>query len=94
MMKNERNLTVSTARRSYETTQNVPALVLQGIWLQELGFQPGDLAHIECSDGKLTITRQEKKNETSPEAVACIDHYRNLPRKEKRLVMQTLRERW
>ena len=43
--------------RSKEKT--IPAIVMQGEWLRELGFGIGDQIQVECSDGKLTITKAE-----------------------------------
>ena len=43
--------------RSKEKT--VPAIVMQGEWLRELGFGIGDRIQVECSDGKLTIMKAE-----------------------------------
>lgn len=45
----------ASARRWLE----VPQIRLQGLWLQETGFKPGDNLNIQCEDGKLIITRDE-----------------------------------
>ncbi len=34
-------------------------IVMQGEWLRELVFGIGDQIQVECSDGKLTITKAE-----------------------------------
>lgn len=44
-------------RSSYRT---VPQIRLQGQWLEELGFEPGVRMRIECSGGKLVITRVDE----------------------------------
>ncbi|MFW5687511.1 MAG: SymE family type I addiction module toxin [Bacteroidota bacterium] len=36
-----------------------PVLKLQGDWLQELGFSPGDYVNIVASGGRLIIERAE-----------------------------------
>ena len=44
-------------RSTYKT---VPQIKLQGAWLEELGFEPGTEMRIECSGGKLIITRADE----------------------------------
>lgn len=44
------------AKRSVE----IPQIRLQGKWLQETGFKPGDNLNVQCEDGKLIITRVEE----------------------------------
>ena len=46
----------ATARRYIE----IPQIKLQGLWLQETGFKPGDNLNVQCEDGKLIITRVEE----------------------------------
>ena len=38
----------------------IPSIVVQGRWLQELDFKPGDHIKVECDDGTLTIRKAEK----------------------------------
>lgn len=38
--------------RHYKT---VPQIILQGNWLEQAGFQPGDQVTIKVEDGQLTI---------------------------------------
>lgn len=38
----------------------IPQIRLQGKWLQETGFKPGDNLNVQCEDGKLVITRCEE----------------------------------
>lgn len=42
---------------SYKT---VPQIKLTGQWLEELGFTPGAEMRIECSGGRLVITRADE----------------------------------
>ncbi len=65
-MKTNRNIKVYEATvvksnpwglSSYKT---VPQIRLQGLWLEELGFEPGDEMYIECSGGKIVITRADE----------------------------------
>ena len=37
----------------------VPAIILQGKWLEQYGFSTGRFISVECEDGKLTITPRE-----------------------------------
>ena len=43
-------------RAKYKT---IPSIVLQGEWLRELGFEAGDRIRVECSEGKISIQREE-----------------------------------
>ena len=38
-------------------------LQIQGLWLQELGFNIGDPVLVKCEDGKLIITQDASKAE-------------------------------
>lgn len=35
---------------------SIPQIRLQGKWLQECGFEPGNRVHVQCERGKLIIT--------------------------------------
>lgn len=37
----------------------VPGIRIQGKWLAELGFEPGDAVLVQCEDGKIVITKDE-----------------------------------
>lgn len=37
----------------------IPSIRIQGKWLAELGFMPGDAVLVRCDDGKIIITRDE-----------------------------------
>jgi endoribonuclease symE len=43
----------------YETSgfnsKTVPQIRLQGVWLEQCGFEPGMPIRVECENGKLTI---------------------------------------
>ena len=52
--KDFRELTVSEATNYGRRT--APMLRIQGLWLQELGFNVGDPVLVQCEDGKLIIT--------------------------------------
>lgn len=36
--------------------KETPAIMLKGLWLQELGFEIGDYMSVSCENGKLIIT--------------------------------------
>ena len=59
--KDFRELTVSEATTYGRRT--APMLRIQGLWLQELGFNVGDPVLVKCEDGKLTITPDTTKVE-------------------------------
>lgn len=56
-----RELTVSEATNYGRKT--APMLRIQGLWLQELGFNIGDPVLVKCEDGKLIITQDVSKAE-------------------------------
>jgi toxic protein SymE len=37
----------------------VPAIVLKGLWLKDLGFEIGDCISVKCEDGKLIIAPED-----------------------------------
>lgn len=45
----------------YRNGKNVPMLRISGLWLEELGFKPGDFVRIKCEDGQLIINLNEEK---------------------------------
>ena len=54
-----RELTVSeTGGYNYS---RVSEIRIQGKWLAELGFEPGDAVLVRCEDGKIVITKVEQK---------------------------------
>ena len=55
--KDVRELTVSEAC-GYNYSR-VPGIRIQGKWLAELGFEPGDAVLVWCEDGKIVITKDE-----------------------------------
>ncbi len=59
--KDFRELTVSEATNYGRRT--TPMLRIQGLWLQELGFNVGDPVLVKCEDGKLIITPDTTKVE-------------------------------
>ena len=59
--KDFRELTVNEATNYGRRT--APMLRIQGLWLQELGFNVGDPVLVKCEDGKLIITPDTTKVE-------------------------------
>ena len=41
--------------------KTAPMLRLQGLWLEQCGFNIGDPILVKCEDGKLTITLDEER---------------------------------
>ena len=56
-----RELTVSEATNYGRKT--APMLRIQGLWLQELGFNIGDSVLVKCEDGKLISMQDASKAE-------------------------------
>ena len=59
--KDFRELTVSEATNYGRRT--APMLRIQGLWLQELGFNVGDPVLVKCEAGKLIITLDTSRAE-------------------------------
>lgn len=55
--KADRTLTVSSIG-GYQRN-DVPALRINGLWLEDIGFHTGDKISVHCEDGKITITKLE-----------------------------------
>lgn len=55
-----RVLTVSGVYTGVPSSKPVPALKLQGIWLQSLGFPVGSKVSITGEKGEITITLLDK----------------------------------
>ena len=55
--KKERTLTVSSV--SGYNSKDVPALRINGMWLEDLGFHTGDKVNVHCENGKLIIEKSE-----------------------------------
>ena len=45
--------------------KTVPAIMLKGQWLKELGFDIGDYISISCENGKLVITPDTERREVT-----------------------------
>lgn len=37
-----------------------PTITLKGQWLQQVGFNIGDMVCVECSDGRLVLTNKNE----------------------------------
>lgn len=60
MKKNKRNLKVyQTSGYQYKTT---PTIMLKGDWLKEWGFDCGDRIVVECSNEKISISREKTES--------------------------------
>jgi len=56
-MKEVRKLKVY--RRTNESGNQIPTIVLQGKWLINHGFNPGDYIAVECEENDLRIVKRE-----------------------------------
>ena len=54
--KKYRELTVGEARGC---RSGIPALKIQGVWFQDLGFNIGDPVLVKCEDGRIIISVDE-----------------------------------
>lgn len=68
----------------------VPAIILQGKWLEEYGFQTGTYISVECENGKLTITPREPNPEESHKNIE--DRISTLGKSQKRKLTAFLDE--
>lgn len=59
--KDYREYTVSGMGSTYGNSRMKPTLRIQGLWLEELGFNIGDSVKVKCEDGKLIITRDQDR---------------------------------
>jgi len=61
-MKNKKNrrLKVYGQSNGYNY-QDVPTIVLKGKWLEAAGFDIGDRVTLECENGRLVITHDNKE---------------------------------
>ena len=63
-----------TYRSSHD--KYVPAIILQGKWLEQYGFSTGTFISVECEDGKLIITPRElepgEENRSLEDRVAAL----------------------
>ena len=66
-----RELTVSEATNYGRKT--APMLRIQGLWLQELGFNVGDPVLVKCEDGKIIITPDHVRVECMAEEKAFME---------------------
>ena len=57
----QRHLTISTKHHNRERTYIiVPAIRLEGKWLEQLGFKRGEKVKLVCNKNKLVIIKEEK----------------------------------
>ena len=78
---NNRLLTVSYARRHPGHTR-VPALTMQGQWLEEAGFTTGTQVEIKVMNGCIVITAKQPE----PELVASLRQLHKLSARKQKQV--------
>lgn len=88
----KRRITCLRSRKNYASANDVPSILLEGIWLKELGFHPGDYAEIECNEGQLIIRRRERENAFDPKVAEVQKAYNNLTRSQKRQLVKAISE--
>lgn len=52
----KKNRSMKVYGQSAYRYKETPAIMLKGLWLQELGFEIGDYISVSCENGKLIIT--------------------------------------
>ncbi len=56
-MNKNRTVTILRSTR-FELKRRIPSLTLEGVWLKEYGFQPGDRVEVrDCGDGILLVRK-------------------------------------
>ena len=71
MRKDYRELKVSSF--SGYGYKSAPMLRIQGLWLEELGFNIGDPILVKCEDGKLIITVDHAREDAETKEQAFLD---------------------
>jgi len=63
-MKNSRKLKIHSKFQTRTSNHiTIPSIILEGKWLEKLGFDKGKMVIIEQKKNKLTITLEKIKNE-------------------------------
>ena len=60
-MKNQKIRSMKVHEQSGYNYKATPTIILKGQWLKEMGFEIGDYITVSCEDGKLIITRMQKR---------------------------------
>ena len=78
--------------------KSAPMLRIQGLWLEELGFNIGDPILVKCEDGKLIITVDHAREDAETKEQAFLDEeMKKLQKKfeveKKKIYQQVVAER-
>lgn len=75
--------------------KSAPMLRIQGLWLEELGFNIGDPILVKCEDGKLVITLDRERAQAEQEEQAILDEEmkKRFEVEKKKLYQQIVAER-
>lgn len=78
--------------------KSAPMLRIQGLWLEELGFNIGDPILVKCEDGKLIITVDHAREDAETKEQAFLDEeMKKLQKKfeveKKKICQQVVAER-
>lgn len=78
--------------------KSAPMLRIQGLWLEELGFNIGDPILVKCEDGKLIITLDRERTQAEQEEQTILDEEMKKLKKrfeieKKKLYQQIVAER-
>ena len=61
--------------RQYQGNKAVPTIILKGEWTKTIDFKEGDYLKVECSEGKMVITKTTKpdRKKTLQEKIDALD---------------------
>ncbi len=91
--KERRMLTVHASRQRYASLNEAPCIILEGVWLNELGYRPGDRVDVRTEDGRLTISRINPADiPEDPEKKACREEVGRMSAKQRKMMAAMLRD--
>ena len=81
--KQTRQLKVYSSRLHYADNYDAPCIRIEGKWLSEYGFKPGDYIAVECKDGELLIKHDEERTAALAEMKTALkDKLKGFSKKE------------
>ena len=91
---NERHLKVYSSRLRYADNANAPCIRIEGKWLSEYGFNPGDYISVECKNGELIIRKDiDRIQHEADEIRKYKDQINSLSDKELSYLKEAIRQK-
>ena len=88
-----RRLTVHVSRKNYASLDAAPCIILEGVWLNALGYHPGDKVDIAEKGGQLVLTRIDQADiPEDPKKAAMREEIEAMKPQERRMMARMLRE--